>query len=139
LLVDIPEELPPVELDYVQIDEVLSNLIENATKYSPEGTRIEVVVRQGEGELLVVVSNHGPEIPEAALPHLFEPFYQVDGGVRSGSGGTGLGLAVARGLVDAHGGRLWASSGPDETSFTFSLPMAEPARIVASGSEGGAD
>jgi two-component system sensor histidine kinase KdpD len=130
----VPDELPPVLLDYVEIDQVLSNLIENAVKYAPRGSEIKVVVRPGPGEVLVSVSDRGRGIPEAALPRLFESFYRVDtGGPRPQ--GQGVGLAVAKGLVEAHGGRIWAANrAGGGAAFTFALPLAaEVAPAVVSG------
>ncbi len=118
----IPEDLPSVPLDYVQIDQVLSNLIDNSVKYSPEGTEIRISARlEGDG-VQVEVANQGPAIPEEAVAHIFEPFYRVENDRRQPNG-TGLGLAVAKALVEAHGGAIWAISGPDGTSFFFRLPL----------------
>lgn len=122
--VDVEDDLPPVLLDYVEIDQVLSNLIENAVKYAPAGTAILVRARRSDAELRVVVADQGPGVPAAAMPQLFDPFYRID---RSGPPvkGLGLGLAVARGLVEAHDGRLWAESRPGEgATFIFTLPLA---------------
>ncbi|MBI4491854.1 MAG: DUF4118 domain-containing protein [Chloroflexi bacterium] len=126
VVVESPDELPPVPLDYVEIDQVLSNLVENAARYTPPGTEIRVAARQADGEVQVEVADRGPGIPEAALPHLFEPFYRAN---RTGPRpkGTGLGLAVARGLVEAHGGHIWAENRPGGgTRFVFTLPLAGP-------------
>ena len=102
LVVDISGDLPPVLLDYVEIDEVLSNLIENAAKYTPAGTEIRVAARQVNGELEVEVADRGPGIPPDALPRLLQPFYRIS---KAGQPkGTGLGLAVAKGIVEAHTG-----------------------------------
>ncbi|MBI4320383.1 MAG: DUF4118 domain-containing protein [Chloroflexi bacterium] len=123
--VDIPDDLPPVLLDYVEIDQVLSNLIENATKYAAEGTEIRVSAHRADGELQVEVSDRGPGVPPAAMPHLFEPFYRLADKV-TGPKGTGLGLAVAKGLVEAHGGRIWAENRRGGGArFVFTLPLHE--------------
>ncbi len=122
----IPDDLPPVLLDYVEIDQVLSNLIENATKYAPPGTPIELTVDRTEDHLVIDVLDRGPGIPPSALPRLFEPFFRVDGlGPRPH--GTGVGLTVARGLIGAHGGRIWAENRPGGGArFAFTLPLAAP-------------
>lgn len=127
VVADIPGDLPPVPLDYVMVDQVLSNLIENAAKYTPPDAEIRVQARRAEGEVEVEVADRGPGIPPAALPELFEPFYRADGhGPRPH--GTGLGLAVARGLVEAHGGRIWAENRPDGGArFVFTLPLPSAA------------
>ena len=123
---DIPENLPPLHLGYIEIDQVLSNLVENAIKYSPAGTEIVIsAYLQGE-EVLVTVADSGPGFPPDSIPLLFEPFYRVKRG-SSAPSGTGLGLAVAKGLVGAHGGRIWAGNRPEGgafVSFTLPLPMA---------------
>ena len=119
--VSVAAELPPVALDYIEIDEVLTNLIENATKYTPEGTEIAITVRQSEDEVIVEVADRGAGIPAEALQSIFEPFYRVGG---SRVRGTGLGLAVARGLVEAHGGRIWAENRVDGgATFALTLPV----------------
>jgi two-component system sensor histidine kinase KdpD len=127
LRVHVPEDLPPVELDYVEIDQVLSNLIENATKYTPPGSEIAIAVERHDNEIWIEVADRGPGIPAYALPRLFEAFYRVDGlGPRPR--GTGVGLAVVRGLVEAHGGRIWAENRPGGGArFVFTLPLAAEA------------
>ncbi|HEX5505721.1 MAG TPA: ATP-binding protein [Thermomicrobiales bacterium] len=132
--VAIAEELPPVLLDPVQIDQVVANLVENAVKYAPPATKIWISVRPGRGEVLVEVADRGPGIPPAVLPRLFTPFDRLD---RPGPRppGLGLGLAVARGLVEAHGGRIRARNRADGgASFVFTLPAAPaPVEPVAPG------
>ena len=131
VVVDIPEDLAPVPLSYVEIDQVLSNLIENATKYAPAGTEIRVSARREGDEVRVEVSDQGPGIPPGAVSRLFEPFYRVSRG-RSQPKGTGVGLAVAKGLVEAHGGRVWAENRPGGGArFIFTLPMADQATAGA--------
>jgi two-component system sensor histidine kinase KdpD len=108
-------------LDYIEIDEVLTNLLENATKYTPAGTQIAVSARPAGGDVLVEVADRGPGIPVEALTRIFDPFVRVGG---SRARGTGLGLAVARGLVEAHGGKIWAENRPEGgAKFAFTLPM----------------
>jgi two-component system sensor histidine kinase KdpD len=129
--VDVADDLPPISLDYIEIDEVLTNLIENATRYTPPGTAIEVSARRIEGDVLVEVADHGPGIPPEALDQIFAPFFRISG---SKARGTGLGLAVARGLVEAHGGRIWAENRPEGgAKFAFTLPLTgaeETASVV---------
>lgn len=121
----VPDSLPALLLDYVEIDQVLSNLVENATKYAPDGSEIGIDVRQATGELRVSVEDRGPGVPTASLPHLFDAFYRVSDGTPRPAG-FGLGLAVAKGLVEAHGGRIWADNRPGGgTRFTFTLPVTE--------------
>ena len=121
-LVSIPDDLPPVSLDYVEIDQVLSNLIENAAKYAPSGTSIDVAVRQAGAAIEVEVADRGPGIPPEAEARIFEPFFRIR---REGPAGTGLGLAVAKGLVEAHGGTITARNRDGGgASFRFTLPTA---------------
>ena len=126
---DVPDNLPPVPLDYVEIDQVLSNLVENGTKYTPPGSEIYVAARCVDGEARVEVADRGPGIPTSALARLFEPFHRGDGtAVRPR--GTGLGLAVAKGLVEAHGGRIWAENRTDGGArFVFTLPLSTDAPV----------
>ncbi|HEX2922957.1 MAG TPA: ATP-binding protein, partial [Chloroflexota bacterium] len=123
VVVDIPEDLPPVPLSYVEIDQVISNLIENSAKYAPAGTEIGISARRYGDEVRVAVSNRGPQIPPEAMDRLFEPFYRVARG-KGQPQGTGLGLAVAKGLVEAHGGQIRAENRQGGgVSFIFTLPL----------------
>jgi two-component system, OmpR family, sensor histidine kinase KdpD len=124
LRAEVPDDLPPVSLDLMQIDQVLSNLVENAIKYTPAGTEITVSAALKDGsELATSVCDNGPGIRATALPHLFERFYRgAENGRRPR--GTGLGLSVARGLVEAHGGRMTAENRPDGGArLVFTLPL----------------
>lgn len=123
LIVDIPPELPAVLLDPVEIDQVVANLVENAAKYSPPGETIRVAAAIDGHELRVVVEDQGPGLPAGDMARLFEPFYRAP--ATQGVRGSGLGLAVARGLVAAHGGRIWAenrANGGARFSFTVPVP-----------------
>jgi two-component system sensor histidine kinase KdpD len=123
--VDVEEDLPPVPLDYVEIDQVLSNLIENAAKYAPPGTAIRVRARRSDREVRVEVADQGPGIAASAVPRLFDPSYRINQGQPLAKG-LGLGLAVARGLVEAHGGRIWVEGPPGwGATFTFALPLTK--------------
>jgi two-component system sensor histidine kinase KdpD len=127
VVVDVPETLPPVPLDYVLVGQALANLIENAVKYTPPGSTVRVSARQ-EGEAVVLaVSDDGPGIPGDALPRVFDKFYRVSGGDTARTPGTGLGLAVVRGVAEAHGGTVGVASPPPGeprgTRFTLSLPL----------------
>ncbi|MBI2774034.1 MAG: DUF4118 domain-containing protein [Chloroflexi bacterium] len=120
--VELPDDLPPAMLDEVEIAQVLTNLIENAVKYAPEGTEIVVRARTAGPELRFDVLDEGPGVPAAAASRIFEPFERL---AREGAKpGTGLGLAVAKRFVEAHGGRIWteARSGGG-SSFAFSVPI----------------
>ncbi len=121
-----------VPADRRRIEEVLSNLMENAIKYSPEGSQIAVTVETrpgsntGASEALVSIADQGVGIPARDLPHIFERFYQGEGRGRLHRGhvGLGLGLYIAREIVDRHGGRVWAESTEGKGSiFHFTLPL----------------
>ena len=125
--VDLAEGLPAVPLDYVEIDQVLTNLIENAAKYAPTSTEITVSVRARRAELLVTVDDRGRGIPASEVPHLFDPFYRIADGTPRPAG-LGLGLAVAKGLIEAHGGRIWVEHRPGGGArFAFTLPTPDQA------------
>jgi two-component system sensor histidine kinase KdpD len=118
----IPDGLPLVPVDVVEIDEVLSNLLENAVKYTPPGTPIRISARQTVAAIAVQVRDAGAGIPAAHLPHIFDRYYRVHTGP---TGGTGLGLAISKGIVEAHGGHIAVESRPGQgTAFTFTLPLA---------------
>jgi len=123
LRLDVPEDLPLVACDYAQIDQVLTNLVENAARHTPTGTPIHVSMTCLDGGVRIEVADQGPGIPIADRERLFGSFER--GHTRAQ--GTGLGLAIARGLVEAHGGRLWVESGHHDAGarFLFTLPLAE--------------
>lgn len=124
-------ELPPVLADREMIQRVLANLLSNAVKFTPAGGSVEARARPGEpGTIVVEVSNTGPGIPPEEQPFIFDRFWHSR---RERRAGAGLGLAIAKGIVDAHGGRLQVRSVPGGfTTFSFTLPAAEtgaPARL----------
>ena len=135
LQMHLAPELPPVMADRRRIVQVLSNLLSNAARYSPEGSPI-VVRAQREGvDVAVSVADEGRGIPEDLVPHVFRKFSRTTGtGQESGFAWSGLGLAICKGIVEAHGGRIWAESdGPGlGARFTFTIPAA------ARGDDGGA-
>jgi two-component system sensor histidine kinase KdpD len=137
LRVDLPHDLPPMWFDPVEIGEVLYNLVENASKYAPPDTDIGLTVARGPREVSVAVEDRGPGIPAAALPHLFDPFYRASDG-RPRPQGLGLGLAIVKGLVEAHGGRVWAENrAGGGARFTFTLPVSSaPPELAANPAQG---
>src|SRR2546426_843029 len=112
-----------VTADRDRLEQVLTNLIDNALKYTPAGGRVDVRVVPSNGEVEISVSDTGKGIGPDDLPHVFERFYRADRSRTRGSGGTGLGLAIARHIVEAHGGHIRVRSLLDEgTTFLFTLP-----------------
>ena len=128
--VDIPDDLPPVPFDYVQIGQVLYNLLENALKYTPPGSHITISACVDGDSALVSIADDGPGIPAEALPQVFQKFFRVRSGDTSGTRGTGLGLAVARGFAEAHGGSLIAHSPPPGAAHGALFELRLPARTV---------
>jgi two-component system sensor histidine kinase KdpD len=121
LEVDVPESLPLVPVDYVQMEQVFTNLVSNSVKYAPEKTviRLRAFV---EGESLhVLVSNQGPQVPQEHLERIFDKFFRITAADRVT--GTGLGLSICKGIIEAHGGRIWAENMPDGLAFNFTLPL----------------
>jgi two-component system, OmpR family, sensor histidine kinase KdpD len=119
------EEPPPIEIDYLMIDQVLTNLIENAAKYTPAGRPIEVRIEAAPGRLITRVVDHGPGIPPSERNRVFDKFYRVN--PRGQASGSGLGLAVSKGLVEAHHGRIWIEDTPGGgATFCFELPASAP-------------
>jgi two-component system sensor histidine kinase KdpD len=128
---DRPLELefaaPPVEVDPVFLDEALTNAIENAIKYTPPGTPIRIAAEQvpGEPTVRLTVEDGGPGVPDQALPKIFDKFYRVPGVAGGSRSGSGIGLAVVRGLVEAMGGRVVARrSGLGGLAIDIDLPLA---------------
>ena len=125
---DVPAGLPPVMADEGRIGQVLLNLVGNALQYTPPGGAVFITARRDGDSLAIAVSDTGIGIPAKHLPHLFTRFYRVDKSRSRAGGGSGIGLTIARHLVEAHGGALRAESlGPGQGStFTFTLPVAPP-------------
>ena len=125
IAIEAPERLE-IHADRDRIDQVLTNLLENAVKYSPDGGPISVVAERRGAEVEVRVSDTGVGIPPEHRDHVFERFYQADGDAgRRRFGGLGLGLYISRAIVDAHGGRMWAAPNGDAASgsvFGFRIP-----------------
>jgi K+-sensing histidine kinase KdpD len=122
---DIGSETPPVEVDAAQIERVLANLLENALRYSPQGSRVLLRAEPGVTELRIHVLDRGAGLPEEQREALFQPFRRGTAGH-----GSGLGLAIARGFAEANAGRLWAQDGPGGGHLVLSLPLAERRLVV---------
>jgi two-component system sensor histidine kinase KdpD len=123
LEIDIPEDLPLVPVDYALMEQVFSNLLSNSLKYAPAGTliRIHASLRDS-NSVFVQVSNQGPQVPEQHLGRIFDKFYRITDADRVT--GTGLGLSICKGIVDSHGGHIWAENLADGFAFNFTLPIA---------------
>ena len=113
---------PSLQADPERILRVLSNLIDNAIKFTPEGGKITVRVQRRGDELLITVRDTGPGIAAEHLPHVFERYWK---GRPASQVGTGLGLYIAKGIVEAHGGRIWAESSAGGARLSFTLPLSQ--------------
>ncbi len=121
--IQLPPDLPPVDVDPARIEVVFRNLLDNAIRYTPPGTPIVVSATVADGMVTVRVHDEGPGIPPEHRERIFDRFYRIPGHIRSS--GAGLGLAICKGFVEAHGGRIWlAEDGPGAT-FLFTLPIWE--------------
>lgn len=135
VLVEIPDDLPLVPVDELLIEQVFINLLENAARHTPAGTPIRITAWGEEGAVLVEVSDRGSGIPAAEHESVFGKFYR--GTSQEGGSGAGLGLTICRGIITAHGGRIWVESDPaGGARFRFTLPLTGPVMPpVPSGTE----
>ena len=125
-----PKDVPPVYADRHRVLQVLSNLIGNAMKFTPPGGMITCRAESQDGKVLIAVADNGPGIPRENLGDIFNPYWQAK---RTARLGAGLGLPIAKGIVESHGGRIWVESEPgDGTKFFFTLPVAVDAPGAAS-------
>ena len=132
--IELPPELPSVMADRMRIVQVLGNLLSNAARHSPETAPILVSAVRKETHVAISVTDRGRGVSPEQLPHLFRKFPRLAGEDREGGeGGTGLGLSICKGIVEAHGGRIWAESDGTGrgTRFTFTLPTFEEGTTVA--------
>ena len=117
-------DLPAVQADKVRIGQVITNLTENAAKFSPEGNRIEIEAALKAGNVIISVVDSGIGMPPEVIENIFNRFYQAKAVVEGKTRGTGLGLPICKGIVEAHGGKIWVESQPGKSSkFSFSLPV----------------
>jgi signal transduction histidine kinase len=123
LEVDAAGDLPPVLADPGLLDQVVDNLIDNALRYTPPGGRVRLDARQAGDAVVVSVEDTGIGIADEALPHVFERFYRADSSRSRDSGGSGIGLAIVKHLVERHGGEVGVTSQPGRGSrFSFRIP-----------------
>jgi two-component system sensor histidine kinase KdpD len=129
ITLDVADSLPRTPLDFVQMTQVLTNLLDNALRYSPAAAAITISAEVVREQLRVTVYNEGSRIPGRELERLFDKFYRIS----TESVGVGLGLSIARGMVEAHDGRIWAENvGRRGVAFTFTVPSPpEPPALTA--------
>lgn len=123
---DLKPDLPDVQVDEDRIGQVLLNLVGNALQYTPQGGRVLITAEPRRGEVAILIADSGIGIPPEHLQHIFTRFYRVDKSRSRARGGSGIGLTIARHLVEAHGGHIGVeSAGPGlGSTFTFTLPLA---------------
>jgi two-component system, OmpR family, sensor histidine kinase KdpD len=121
LKTNLPDDLPLVPIDSILIEQVLVNLLENAAKYTPPQTSIELSAWYEGNDVVVEVADHGPGVPMGDEERIFDKFYRAR---PTTAGGVGLGLTICRTIIEAHGGRIWAANRPDGGAmFRFTLPL----------------
>jgi two-component system sensor histidine kinase KdpD len=125
--VTVPPNLPLVRMDMVLMEQALTNLLLNAAVHTPPGAPVQVIAAVQEEELAITVADRGPGLAAEVLPHVFEKFYRAPG---SPSGGTGLGLPIVKGFVEAQGGRVQAANrAGGGAAFTMTLPLGDPPTV----------
>jgi two-component system sensor histidine kinase ResE len=123
----LPARSPVIPGDYRRLERVLLNLLGNATTFAPAGTAIAITVRDDAREVTIAVRDAGPGIAAEAMPYLFEQFFTARTSSSRHNIGAGLGLPIAKGIVEAHGGRIWVESAVGEgTTVSFTLPKVSP-------------
>jgi signal transduction histidine kinase len=112
-----------VQLEPIKITRVIANLVDNAARHAPAGTAVEVLAEGVDGQACIIVRDHGPGVAPEDMDRIFERFYRGEKSRSRSHGGAGLGLAIARGIVEAHGGRIWVENPPDGgAAFVVSIP-----------------
>ncbi|HEV8658833.1 MAG TPA: HAMP domain-containing sensor histidine kinase [Thermoanaerobaculia bacterium] len=126
------KDVPPIHADRHRVLQVLSNLVGNSLKFTPKGGLINCAAERRDGEVLFTISDNGPGIPKQHLSDIFSPYWQAKRAERLGAG---LGLPIAKGIVESHGGKIWVESDEGKgTRFYFTLPVAEEAREAVTSS-----
>ncbi|NWG33312.1 MAG: HAMP domain-containing protein [Chloroflexi bacterium] len=127
LQLDAAPPLPPLEVDPGRMTQVLTNILDNALRHTPEGGYITLSAKQTGGRVELAVQDSGPGLPKAETERIFERFYRADASRRRDDGGSGLGLAIAKSIVQAHNGQVWAESEPGKgLKIVISLPIRFP-------------
>lgn len=129
IVVHFPDDFPLVKGDPMRLEQVLNNLVFNAIKYSPQGGRVRIRGQVRPDEVMITVTDEGIGIPATEQGHIFDAFYRVDDRSTRKTGGAGLGLFLARAIVEAHDGHIWVESEPGKgSSFSFALPRISDKR-----------
>jgi signal transduction histidine kinase len=127
LKLDAEANLPDVLVDPQRFQQVVGNLIDNALRYTPEGSAIDLTIRRKDNTVELTVADEGPGIPEGELEHIFDRFWRGEKSRARSTGGAGLGLSIARQLVEAQGGKITAHNRPERGfEVQISLPVHEP-------------
>ncbi len=121
LSIELPSDLPLVPTDYILIEQVFVNLLSNSVKYAPERTAITIKARVEDECLQVCLTNQSPKVPEEQLERIFDKFNRIT--LADKVMGTGLGLSICKGIIEAHGGRIWAENWEEGVAFNFTLPL----------------
>ncbi|BBB92328.1 MAG TPA: ATP-binding protein [Methylomusa anaerophila] len=129
LTVEIPNDLDLIRADCILLEQVLVNLVDNAIKYSPPASAIAITAAQENGSMQVSVLDNGPGIPSEDLSRIFDKFYRIRQPKQMS--GTGLGLSICKGIIEAHGGRIWAQNrSGGGTAFHFIIPVRGDGAII---------
>lgn len=122
VFVDVSDDLPLVNVDHVQMQQVFTNLLTNSLKYSPPGSTIRIAAKPKDKQFLqVTLSNQSMPVPETDLERIFDKFYRINPSERVT--GAGLGLSICKGIIEAHGGTIWAENVADGLAFNFTVPI----------------
>jgi two-component system, NtrC family, sensor histidine kinase KinB len=127
LITTVPDDLPNVSADPSNVNLVLTNLFSNALKYTPNGGSITITATQQDNQILFTITDTGPGVPEEFAPRIFDRFFRIP--QKDGPTGAGLGLAIAKDIIEAHGGSLHLL-GPSGSTFQFTLKIANPAALT---------
>jgi two-component system sensor histidine kinase KdpD len=132
VVVDLPSDLPLVFVDGVLMEQIFFNLLENAVRYTPAGSRVEISARRLESEVEIRFADNGPGLPPGTESRVFEKFFRAPTATADGRRGAGLGLAICQAAIEAHGGRISARNRlTGGAEFVITLPCEKPAPPVS--------